>query len=155
MTAAMFKREKFRIKSKIFLLDSTTISICLSLFDWTRYKTAKKVDKMHTLFDFDGKLPAYVNITEGKTADNKGAYDIPLLKWSVIVADRFYNDFSLLNIWDRNEVFSWNKRKRCNDPNMDRTDNYTDAKSIKGHCKIQLAFFKSGCFYTIYPFCEN
>ena len=60
---------------------------------------------MHTLLDFDGNLPAYVNITDGKTADNKGAYDIPLLKRSVIVADRFYNDFSLLNIWDSNEVF--------------------------------------------------
>ena len=48
---------------------------------------------MHTLLDFDGNLPAYVNITDGKTADNKGAYEIPLLKGSVIVADRFYNDF--------------------------------------------------------------
>ncbi len=60
---------------------------------------------MHTLLDYDGHLPAYVNITDGKTADNKGAYDIPLLKQSVIVADRFYNDFPLLNIWDSNEVF--------------------------------------------------
>ena len=48
------------------------------------------------------ETPAYVNITDGKTADNKGAYDIPLLKGSVIVADRFYNDFSLLNVWDSN-----------------------------------------------------
>lgn len=60
---------------------------------------------MHTLLDYDGHLPAYVNITDGKTADNKGAYDIPLLKQSVVVADRFYNDFPLLNIWDSNEVF--------------------------------------------------
>ena len=60
---------------------------------------------MHTLLDFDGNLPAYVNITEGKTADNKGAYEIPLIKGSVIVADRFYNDFSLLNVWDSNQVF--------------------------------------------------
>jgi hypothetical protein len=101
----MFKRVKFRIKSKIFLLDSTTISLCLSLFDWAKYKTAKGAVKMHTLLDFDGNLPAYINITDGKTADNKGAYDIPLLKSSVIVADRFYNDFSLLNVWDSNEVF--------------------------------------------------
>jgi hypothetical protein len=60
---------------------------------------------MHTLLDFDGNLPAYVNITNGKTADNKGAYDVPLLKGSVIVADRFYNDFPLLNIWDSKGVF--------------------------------------------------
>ena len=102
---ARFKRVKFRIKSKIFLLDSTTISLCLSLFDWAKYKTAKGAVKMHTLLDYDGNLPAYVNITNGKTADNKGAYDIPLIPRSVIVADAFYNDFSLLNVWDSNQVF--------------------------------------------------
>ncbi|MFC6269882.1 IS4 family transposase [Frigoriflavimonas asaccharolytica] len=100
-----FKQVKFKIKSKIFLLDSTTISLCLSLFDWAHYKTTKGAVKMHTLLDYDGNLPAYVNITDGKTADNKGAYEIPLLKGSVIVADRFYNDFSLLNVWDSNDVF--------------------------------------------------
>jgi hypothetical protein len=102
---AHFKRTNFKIKSKIFLLDATTISLCLSLFDWAKYKTKKGAVKMHTLLDYDGHLPAYVNITDGKTADNKGACDIPLLKGSVIVADRFYNDFSLLNVWDSNEVY--------------------------------------------------
>ena len=102
---AGFKQVKFRIKSKIFLLDATTISLCLSLFDWAKYKTAKGAVKLHTLLDYDGNLPAYVNITNGKTADNKGAYDVPLHKGSVIVADRFYNDFALLNVWDSNGVF--------------------------------------------------
>lgn len=102
---AGFKQVKFKIKSKIFLLDSTTISLSLSLFDWAKYKTAKGAVKMHTLLDFDGNLPAYVNITNGKTADNKGAYEVPLLKGSVIVADRFYNDFSLLNVWDSKGVY--------------------------------------------------
>ncbi|MFY9152731.1 MAG: IS4 family transposase [Prolixibacteraceae bacterium] len=102
---AGFKQVKFRIKSKIFLLDSSTISLCLSLFNWAKYKTDKGAVKMHTLLDFDGNLPAYVNITNGKTADNKGAYDIPLLNGSVIVADRFYNDFALLNVWDSKGVY--------------------------------------------------
>ena len=100
-----FKQVKFKIKTKIFLLDSSTISLCLSIFDWAKYKTAKGAVKMHTLLDFDSNLPAYVNITDGKTADNKGAYDIPLQKGSVIVADRFYNDFYLLNIWDSKGVY--------------------------------------------------
>ena len=102
---AQMKRTKFKIRSKIFLLDATTISLCLSLFDWAKYKTKKGAVKMHTLLDYDGHLPAYVNITDGKTADNKGAYDIPLLKGSVIVADRFYNDFALLNVWDSTGVY--------------------------------------------------
>lgn len=95
---AGFKQTKFKIKSKILLLDASTISLCLSLFDWAKYKTKKRAVKMHTLLDYEGNLPAYINITDGKTADNKGACDIPLIKESVIVADRFYNDFSLLNI---------------------------------------------------------
>lgn len=99
------KRVKFKIKSKILLLDSTTVSLSLSLFDWAKYKTSKGAVKMHTLLDYDGNLPAYVNITDGKTADNKGAKDIPMHKGSVVVADRFYNDFRLLNIWDSNGVY--------------------------------------------------
>ena len=99
------KQVKFRIKSKILFLDATTITLSLSLFNWAKYRTKKGAIKLHTLLDYDGNLPVYVNITDGKTADNKGAYDIPLLKNSVIVADRFYNDFSLLNIWDSKELF--------------------------------------------------
>lgn len=63
---AGFKQVKFKIKSKIFLLDSTTISLCLSLLDWAKYKTGKGAVKMHTLLDYDGNLPVYVNITDGK-----------------------------------------------------------------------------------------
>jgi len=102
---AGFKQVKFRIKSKILLLDASVISLSLSLFDWAKYKTKKGAIKLHTLLDFEGKLPIYVNISDGKTADNKGAYDIPLIANSVIVADRFYNDFYLLNVWDSNNVF--------------------------------------------------
>ena len=39
---AKFKQVKFKIKSKIFLLDSTTISLCLNLFDWAKYKHTKE-----------------------------------------------------------------------------------------------------------------
>ena len=53
-----FKQVKFRIKSKILLLDATTVSLCLSLFDWAKYKTAKGAIKMHTLLDYDGNLPS-------------------------------------------------------------------------------------------------
>ncbi len=35
---ARFKQVRFKIKSKIYLLDSTTISLCLSLFDWAKYR---------------------------------------------------------------------------------------------------------------------
>lgn len=100
-----FRKVKFRIKSKILLLDATTISLCLKVFDWAHYKTAKGAVKLHTLLDYDGNIPVYVNVTDGKTGDNRGAFDIPLTKGSVVVADRFYADFRLMNVWDSNGVF--------------------------------------------------
>jgi len=102
---AGFKQLKFRIKSKIFLLDSTTITLCLKLFDWAKYRTSKGAIKLHTLLDYDGNLPSYVYVSDGKVADNKGALEIPLTKNSVIVADRYYFDSYLLNKWDSSGVF--------------------------------------------------
>lgn len=102
---AGFKQIKFKIKSKIYLLDSTTIPLCLSLFDWAKYKRAKGAVKLHTLLDYDGNLPSYMHITDGKVGDNKGAADIPLVKNSVIVADRYYFDSAMLNKWDSNDVY--------------------------------------------------
>ncbi len=52
---------------------------------------------MHTLLDYDGKRPVYLNITEGSVGDNKNTYDIALEKVAVIVANRYHNDFPLLN----------------------------------------------------------
>ena len=98
-------RTKLKIKAPIYLLNSTTISLCLSLFDWALFRTQKGAVKMHTLLDYDGGLPVYVNISNGKVADNKGAYDMPIRKGAVIVGDRFYNDFSMLNVWDSNGAF--------------------------------------------------
>ena len=101
---AKFKQVKFKIKSKIHLLDSTTISLCLSLYDWAKYKTTKGAIKLHTLLDYEGFLPSYIHITNGKVADNKGAGEIAIPTNSVVVADRFYQDFSLLNKWDSNNI---------------------------------------------------
>lgn len=99
------KRTKLRIKVPVYLLDATVISLCLSVFDWATFRRSKGAVKMHTLLEYDGKMPVYVNITKGSVGDNKGAYDIPLQKGAVIVADRYYNDFPMLNIWDSKGVY--------------------------------------------------
>ena len=99
-----FNRRKLKIKAPVYLLDSTTISLCLSLFDWAQFRTSKGAIKLHTLLQYNGQLPAYLNLSDGKTADNRVARDIPISKGSVVVADRYYTDFALLNIWDSTGV---------------------------------------------------
>lgn len=102
---AQWERGKFRFKMPIKLLDSSTVTLTMSLYEWAHYTTKKGAVKMHTLLDYNSLLPEFVNITDGKCGDNKAAFDIPVTPHSVVVADRGYCDFSLLNDWDSNNVF--------------------------------------------------
>lgn len=98
---ANFRQTRFRIKSKILLLDSTTISLCLSLFDWAKFRRKKGAIKLHTLLDYDGCLPTYLHMTNGKVHDAMAAKVICLPKDAVVVADRAYIDFQTLYRWAR------------------------------------------------------
>ena len=100
------KRKKFKtIKRKIYLLDSTIISLCLKVFDWAKYRQEKGAIKLHTLLDYDGCMPSYLFMTEGRQADVKHAHYMLLPKKSVVVADRGYQDFSMLYDWSKSDIY--------------------------------------------------
>lgn len=101
-----FQRKKFKkIKRKIYLLDSTIISVCLKVFDWAKYKQEKGAIKLHTLLDYDGCLPKYVYMTDGKRADVKHAQYMQMPRKSVIVCDRGYQDFKMMYRWKKDDIF--------------------------------------------------
>jgi uncharacterized protein YlbG (UPF0298 family) len=89
----------------IKLNDSTTISVCLGLFDWAKFRTAKGGIKIHTCLDEAKMLPEIVNITEAKVHDRKGIKDFIYDKGTIIVEDRGYFDFKLFKARIENENF--------------------------------------------------
>jgi hypothetical protein len=85
------------IKNKtIKLIDSTSISLCLSMFAWAKYRTAKGGLKIHTIWDERLGLPDIINITEAKLHDNKGLLTQVFSKGTIIVEGRAYFDFDLM-----------------------------------------------------------
>ncbi len=85
------------IKGKVVkLIDSSTISLCLSMFDWAKFRTAKGGIKLHTSFDLGLMLPEVVNITEAKVHDRYGFEQLIFPKETIIVEDRGYFDFRLM-----------------------------------------------------------
>ncbi len=50
---APFKK-KFRFKNKLVSLDSTVIDLCVSVFDWAKFRRTKGAIKLHLLLDHDG-----------------------------------------------------------------------------------------------------
>ena len=94
-----------RLKRKVFLMDSGIIPLCLSLFDWAKYRTGKGALKLHAVLDYDNGLPSYVYLSDGKMADINAAKPISFCSGSVLVVDRAYVDFEWLFNLDSKGVF--------------------------------------------------
>lgn len=98
-------KHKFRFKNKLLSLDSSTISLCLSLFPWAKFRRTKGAVKLHLLLDHDGYLPSYAYISNGKKHDVTVARKIPLAPGSIITMDRGYNDYALFQSWTDQGVY--------------------------------------------------
>jgi len=99
------RKQKFRFKNKLMSLDSTTISLCLELFPWAKFRRAKGGVKAHVLLDHDDYLPCYVLITEAKRSDVKMAAAFTLNPGSIVAIDRGYNDYAQFGKWTAQEVY--------------------------------------------------
>jgi hypothetical protein len=99
------KSKKLRFKNKLLSLDSSTISLCLSLFPWAKFRRIKGAIKLHLLLDHDGYLPSFAHITDGKGSEVAVARGLCLSPGSIIVIDRGFNDYGLFADWTRNKVY--------------------------------------------------
>jgi len=94
----LYEKEKHNIDldATIYALDSTTIDLCLSLFEWAPFRTTKAAVKMHTLLDLRGNIPVFIHISDGKMSDVKILDVLPIEANSFYIMDRGYVDFSRL-----------------------------------------------------------
>lgn len=107
------EQKPFRFKNRLLSLDSTTISLCLSLFPWANFRRLKGGVKLHVLLSHDDYLPEYLLITEARQADLRSARQFKLSPGSIVALDRGYIDFDLLADWSRAGVF-WVTRTKTN-----------------------------------------
>jgi hypothetical protein len=100
-----FKRKEFQqLRQKVFLMDATVIPLCAKVFDWARFRRHKGAVKLHLVLDYDGCLPSYAVITDGKVHESKVAKTVSFPTGSVVVFDRGYVDFKWLNDLDSKNV---------------------------------------------------
>ncbi len=99
------RKRTFRFKNKLLSLDSTTVSLCLSLFPWAQFRRTKGGVKAHVLMDHDDYLPRYVLLTPARASDVRMAHHFDLPPGSIVAVDRGYNDFRLFARWIAGGVF--------------------------------------------------
>ncbi len=80
----------------VYALDATTIDLCLSVFPWAPFRSAKAAVKLHTLLDLRGNIPSFIHISDGKMHD-VNVLDLLLPEpGAYYVMDRGYLDFERL-----------------------------------------------------------
>ena len=88
--------EIFKLGGNIYAFDSTTIDLCLAVFWWAKFRKKKGGIKVHTLYDVETQIPAFIHITEAAVHDSKAMKEIPYESGSYYIFDRAYNNFKML-----------------------------------------------------------
>ena len=98
MARKLFVDEPFGVdlKETVYALDATTIDLCLSVFTWVPFRTAKAAVKLHTLLDLRGNIPAFIHISDGKMHEVNILDQLLPEAGAFYVMDRGYLDFERL-----------------------------------------------------------
>ena len=94
-----------QLEEAAYAFDSSTISLCLSLFPWARFRKRKAAIKLHTLMDLRGNIPCFIRITEGKTNDVNLLDELVLEPGASYIMDRGYIDFARLYTFTKHAAF--------------------------------------------------
>src|SRR6185312_3917021 len=109
---AMAPRHGFKFKNKLYSLDVSTIDLCLSLFNWARFRKTKGGIKLHTVLDHEGQLPACLVVTTAKVADVTIGRKLEFPCGSLVVYDRGYSDYQWFSDLDKQGVYFVTRLKR-------------------------------------------
>jgi hypothetical protein len=85
------------IEETVYALDATTIDLCLSVFPWAPFRSAKAAIKLHTLLDLRGNIPSFIHISDGKLHDVNILDQIIPEAGAFYIMDRGYLDFTRLH----------------------------------------------------------
>lgn len=100
------------LDNTVYALDATTIDLCLSLFPWAPFRSAKAAVKLHTLLDLRGNIPAFIHISDGKTHEVNVLDMLSFEPGAFYVMDRGYLDFSRLFALHQTGAFFVTRAKR-------------------------------------------
>ncbi len=85
------------LQETVYALDATTIDLCLSVFPWAVFRTAKAAIKLHTLLDLRGKrIPTFIHISDGKMHEVNILDQLLPEPGAFYVMDRGFLDFERL-----------------------------------------------------------
>jgi hypothetical protein len=94
-----------RLKAAVYVFDTTTIDLCLTLFPWAQFRRRKSAVKLHTLMDLRGNIPCFINIPAGSVHEVNLLDELTLEPGAYYVMDRGFVDFQRLHRFALGQAF--------------------------------------------------
>lgn len=104
----------FAFANPLYSFDSTTVQLCLNIFNWAKFRTTKGALKLHALLNNRTTIPEVVIVTEGNISDIKAIKSVnleTLEKESILVFDRAYIDYDWWKKLDQNHIYFVSRTK--------------------------------------------
>lgn len=104
----LYKTDNFRLNldEMVYAFDSSTITLCLQLCPWAKYKDSKGGIKMHTMLDLRGSIPTFIWLSEAAVNDVNALDIMPVESGAIYLMDKGYVDYwRLFNRIDRQGAF--------------------------------------------------
>ena len=102
----MAPKHKFKFKNPLHSLDATTIDLCLSVFPWAKFRTAKGGIKLHYDLNHAGMLPEFLAVTDAKHHEIKVAKQFfTITPDSIYCMDKGYLDYAFLRQINDDKAF--------------------------------------------------
>ena len=134
---------KFRFKNPLYSIDNTIIALCLSLYDWAKFRSFKGAVKLHVKLSHAGYLPTFMIMANGKDGDNLATPFIPLERGDIAVFDMGYTNFSWYkSLDDKGVIFVTRIKKNAVYSVVERRD-VSRFKSILADQTIKFEGFYS------------
>ena len=87
----------FELEGKLYIIDSSTIDLCLNIFKWAKFRKTKSAVKLHTQIDGNGIIPTIISITNADAHDINFLDSIDIEPDAHYVMGRGYLDFARLH----------------------------------------------------------
>lgn len=85
-----------QLSGACYVIDSSTIELCLNIFQWAKLKTVRAAIKLNLQLDLNGNLPTFFTFSSGKEPDVKFLDDITFEVGAYYIMDRGYIDYARL-----------------------------------------------------------
>jgi hypothetical protein len=146
--------KEFELNGRYYAFDSTTIDLCMSLFEWARFRSTKSGIKVHTQLDLANQIPVSFHITEAAVHDVNAMDWINYEPFACYIFDRGYWDLTrLYRIELLNSFFVIREKRR---PTFDviTGDDFLEGEDniLRDHKKTAEST-SCGCFHVPLQLC--